>query len=337
MSYIAYLDMLGTQGFCGDPEEYYTKITNFSKAISQCVNCLENKGKIGFFSDSAYIECCELKPILTFLLALRSRMCSEGLFFNCAITKGQLGISDPHGSDNNLFGVLFSNSQIAKVYVVQNQFKGIGIFLSDDIVEEIEQHKLPFTVVKSFYLPDIDKPPVMYNDLSIDLNYKYYTYYADNTLRSIISAQMAALSNSKKHGRYYVSLLGTIINSVSCENLKWDRTKHKFITAPTIFNLIFGLASDSDGFPEILGLDSLCIMVVNRAYRSENITDFERSDIAMTVMNLELFKNKYKNNMENLPKVFDDEAYREQFISYYMENIRNEAVDRIINKSTYCE
>ena len=61
VSYIAFLDMLGTTGFCRNPDEYYEKISKFNIQIHQCSIEIGDTGKIGVFSDSAYVESTSLR------------------------------------------------------------------------------------------------------------------------------------------------------------------------------------------------------------------------------------------------------------------------------------
>ena len=80
MSYIAYLDLLGTRGFCEDSEVYYKNISNFSHSVETLAPILGKAGRICIFSDCVYIECSQLEKILQFLTQLRLMLIGDNLF-----------------------------------------------------------------------------------------------------------------------------------------------------------------------------------------------------------------------------------------------------------------
>ena len=92
MSYIAYLDLLGTKSFCEEEELYYDKINKFSDTVVSLSSILGKSGKIGIFSDSVYVECSQIEKILEFLTVLRTMLIGDDLFFNAALSSGTLGV-----------------------------------------------------------------------------------------------------------------------------------------------------------------------------------------------------------------------------------------------------
>ena len=106
MGYITFLDLLGTKDFCGTPEIYNTNISIFYKEVQTISYRLKGTGKIGIFSDCLYAESEDLKPILDFLISLRKRLCAQKLFFNAALTKGEIGIVILHAQEMKIFSEL---------------------------------------------------------------------------------------------------------------------------------------------------------------------------------------------------------------------------------------
>jgi hypothetical protein len=335
-SYIAYLDMLGTQGFCGSPDVYYEKITDFYQELQQCSIFLEKEGKagkVGFFSDSAYIESSDLECMVIFLERFRNRLCSKGLFFNGALQTGKLGIIDPRekNKDLPLFGVVFTNNNLAKVYVEQNKFKGIGIHLSDEVVFDMSASGLSDHIVDSIYLPEPNSKPVEYKDLKVELSFDGFRRYEQCFLVKVINACLLAYSSSQKYGRYYISLLACVVNSSNCNYIEWDHDKHRFLNAPLIFNAILDLAKGDADIPKVAGIEYLCLLVVYKAY--EKLSDIDKQDLTEAVHKLPIFSIKYANDLEQIPKLLDKNDTREQFITLYQKYLVQISYEKVFGSN----
>ena len=206
MSYIAFLDLLGTKNLSTDDA------TSYSKSISIFTNCLQRSLVEGCeayaFSDCAYLEASTLSQIVSTLYTLRAELLMQQRFFVAAVACGTLNASVV--DKKNLYCQNFSGADISRVYVAQNVLKGIGISIDSTIISKQKRkgHKIPRTDcfwIKSFFVADIDKISEIttFFDLQISQDENDLTAYLDYTLREYRKANI----KSKRYGRYYISLL----------------------------------------------------------------------------------------------------------------------------------
>ncbi len=91
MSYIAFLDLLGTKNLSTDDA------TSYSKSISIFTNCLQRSLVEGCeayaFSDCAYLEASTLSQIVSTLYTLRAELLMQQRFFVAAVACGTLNAS----------------------------------------------------------------------------------------------------------------------------------------------------------------------------------------------------------------------------------------------------
>ena len=91
MSYIAFLDLLGTKNLSTDDA------TSYSKSISIFTNCLQRSLVEGCeayaFSDCAYLEASTLSQIVSMLYTLRAELLMQQRFFVAAVACGTLNAS----------------------------------------------------------------------------------------------------------------------------------------------------------------------------------------------------------------------------------------------------
>lgn len=335
MGYITFLDLLGTKDFCGTPEIYNKNISIFYKEAQTHSYRLKGSGKVGIFSDCLYAESSDLKQILDFLVSLRKRLCARRLFFNAALTTGEIGIVNPACSkDNNFFGVAFEKSDIADLYMKQNQFKGIGIWVDKSLHKEIKKIS-GYRLIRSVYLQEIDTAQFEpYYDIAFEFKNKVYDGYEASLVKTVFNECLLAYTKSKRYGRYYLSIIATLINSYSDNDLSWNLVKSNFDQCPMIYNIIMKLAEDNGkSYPFIQGLEMLCLLIVDNAFLHKEITDIDRSRIVKKFMSYECLKKPYSYSINMLPNVFSSKENRDRFIQIYQENIVNAQVDDLFKKS----
>lgn len=99
MSYIAFLDLLGTKNLSTDDA------TSYSKSISIFTNCLQRSLVEGCeayaFSDCAYLEASTLSQIVSTLYTLRAELLMQQRFFVAAVACGTLNASVVDSIDKN--------------------------------------------------------------------------------------------------------------------------------------------------------------------------------------------------------------------------------------------
>ena len=330
MGYITFLDLLGTKDFCGAPEIYNTNISIFYKEAQANSYRLKGVGKIGTFSHCLYAESKELRPMLDFLVSLRKSLCAQKLFFNAALTKGEIGIVNPTCSrDENFFGVAFERSDIASLYMKQNQFKGIGIWVDKELYSEINAIK-SYRLVRSVFLPDVNaKRFQVYYDIAFELKNKVYDKYEVAVVKRVFNECLLAYTKSRRYGRYYLSIIATLINSYKDNKLSWNLLKSEFDQCPLIYSIVMRLAEDNGKiYPIIQGLDMLCLLIVDNVFKHKEITEIDRSRIVKKFMSFECLKKPYAYSINDLPEdVFSEDINRKRFIQIYQENIVNAQVD----------
>ena len=335
MGYIAYLDLLGTKDFAGDPDVYSSNITIFYREAKTLSHYLKDaKGRIGIFSDCLYAECADLEAMLNFIVALRGRLTVQQLFFNAAITCGDIGVVNQAKSDNdNFFGVAFEKSDIARVYMKHNKFKGIGIWVDEEIVKDLNMKKTAqYEIVRSVYVQEMESQLyVPYYDVAFKFDNRIYDCYEDECIKVILNSCLLAYAKSKKYGKYYLSILATLINSHSDYQLQWDNKNRKFRNSPLIYHIIMKLAADyGKEYPEIQGIEVLCLLIINNAFSNKNITGNDRKSIVSEFMRYDCLRKAYSYSINSLPNVFSGDN-KDIFIQIYQEIIVRSQVAELVN------
>ena len=92
-TYIAYLDVLGTKNSSEneDFDEYIKLIICFQNSLVRSSYLLDDKGKIYFFSDCAYIESQSINSLISMLGSIRQNLFDDDIFIRGALIKGKLG------------------------------------------------------------------------------------------------------------------------------------------------------------------------------------------------------------------------------------------------------
>ncbi|MCD7825538.1 MAG: hypothetical protein LUH14_06225 [Clostridiaceae bacterium] len=339
MGYIAFLDLLGTKDFSGNPAVYTEKISCFYEAAKECSYHLNGVGNVGIFSDCLYAESKELLNLVRFLTSLRDRLCSQRIFFAAALMKGTIGVvKQAKAKQDNFFGVAFENSMIADVYIKQTQFKGIGIFVDKPIKAEVEN--LPgVKVVKSAFMKDIESGEIIiYYDIAYNLKNDEYAGYEQSMLKVIVNQCLLAYTQSDRFGRYYLSILATILNSCADEDIRWDGSKNDFSKCPLIFSIIMKMAENpGEVYSQIKGLDLLCLVILNAVFNHEDIGDIDRKMIVKKIMAYECLEEKYSHSINKLPQKIFDNSNRERIIEIYQSDVVSHQVDELFRVKSNLE
>jgi len=158
-NFICYLDLLGIKELARyDKKGYNSAMFTFREQLffhAAVFNNPENSinSHIYFFSDCAFIESDSLVTILNYLRSLRKQLnSSKNHFFTAAVTSGELKAVSFNGQksiikkDPNLYylddranflsGTIFNSDDVSKVFIIQNSFKGIGVFIDNSCLEK---------------------------------------------------------------------------------------------------------------------------------------------------------------------------------------------------------
>lgn len=359
MSFIAYLDLLGTKGLCEEENLYYKKIRKFSEAVEDLSPIIGQTGKIGIFSDCVYVECAHLNKILQFLTELRTILIGDDLFFNAALTSGELGVESITSSqinkktenndesdiaqkrESNIFGVRFTNKEIATIYCKQTTFRGVGIWIEPDLVEDIKT--TDYIVTPSLYYSKEKKngntifEPKEYFDISLfgkpNPNDPFDSKRKQNILSIIIKTLYSSHCKSPHYSAYYVSILINIIRSCTEESIRWNRNDKVFENGSIVFNILYKFLCECDNyFNNLIGLDSMVLAFLNEIYNCKSILSYDKADITeLFIKNFKCIKSKYQYNLDIVPKEPFTNNNRKLFINFCNDNMASQFVDGIMD------
>ena len=342
--YIAYLDLLGTKGFCEDEELYYNNINRFSNAVEDLSPIIGKTGKIGIFSDCVYIECAHLEKILQFLTELRNTLIGDNLFFNAALTSGKLGVeSVKKDDDSHLFGVRFTNKEIAGIYCKQINYRGVGIWIDPKILTDVNETS--FKLVKSIYYSKEKKngktifEPREYDDIAIFDNSrsggsidKFDKKRKKCILSIIIKVLYCSHCKSPNYSAYYISLLINIIRTCNTKDLIWNRTTENFEKYDIDFSIMYNFLFEADEYlSSLVGLDNMVLALLNQIFISKNITSYDKSNITELFMKKFSCLKKYIYSLDTIPSEPFTEENKKDFINYCNENMARKFVDGIMD------
>ena len=339
MSYISYFDLLGTRGFCEEPNIYYDNIVKFYEIVQQ-VSCLlkddQESGGVAIFSDCAYAQSSSLNRLLSFVVGVRDRLMAQGLFFNAAIKKGNLGISSIESSNKSrpAIGVIFKDSQIASLYILQSQFKGIGIFIDRELIDEVNQNT-DFKTSKCFFLEEtfelgnkIILPKVYYD---VKLRNNSYTKEIEHTLDILYRNFYSAYIKSPHFGMYYVSILCNFLRS-SDNIFEWDYKKKTFSIQPLEFKSIWTMLKNNS-ITDLPGIEYLALIMVDVVYSSNISTDIMvLKNFTQDLLQIESVERKFIHSLNNLPRDLFSEGNRERFIRYCQDYLSSSFVERVFEE-----
>lgn len=216
-NYIAFFDLLGIKAIASyNNELYFENINTFQNVLKDCSNKLVGtKYAIRAFSDCAYIECDNIKKLFDYLIELRETLFMKEIFFNAAITKGNLE-SRPLTNNDNITCISFNSPETVKVYSMQNSFSGIGVYVDSDIFKSLDEPLRYKYIARSAYcIYDKDE---LYNKYEsyYDLKYKNIT---PALMKFLLMNYIKTIALNKKASRYYLSAILTCINQLSYEAL----------------------------------------------------------------------------------------------------------------------
>lgn len=249
IKYNCYLDLLGIKELAKySSEKYFAAIDKFSKTIFKASHTFTQNGnsqnsKVYFFSDCAFLESDSLKSILDYLMSLRYELTknSPAYFYIAAVSthsleaftitgeqltsynQNNVQLSEEYktlleGHESFLVGTVFNSRNISKVYILQNNFKGIGIYIDSDAIKSweiflkatkpktFENEKKAFHnkyISDSFYFP-IANSNIAYRFYDIKLTKEERS---ESNFNEIISRYHNANTKNSKYGRYYLSIL----------------------------------------------------------------------------------------------------------------------------------
>lgn len=308
--YMAYFDLLGTKSVASSEDYYFESINIFRKRLIDNIIYLQsynNLYNVSFFSDCCYVESKELSCLLQYLENLRNDLIAKHLFFNCAIIKtdyndnfSSFESTERGESDKRIVGTLFSDSVISNVYNAQNRFKGVGVWIEPRIIKEdiLVDNNLKKVITNSFYVDDLDQNMHIseYYDIKLNLN---GSPIEKDCLNSIIKSYFFACCETPRAGRYYSSLLITIINSDDNE-IHWNIKQKCFENTSYIIELIYKILRDPMQYKILTGFVYVAFAFINRIYNSD-LDNVAKAEITNKFLEENAIGNSFLTDMNHIP------------------------------------
>ncbi len=255
-NYISFFDLLGTKAIASyNPKLYFENINSFQQALQGCSSILENSNfQIKAFSDCAYVESNDLALLLEYLQNLREILFMKQIFFNAAVTKGQLKSPIQDNTNERIVCVSFRSPETVKVFTMQSQFYGIGVFIDRQMCSDDCKTVWQKYIVNSAYC--IGETDGVYNKFAPFYDLKYNSVSLQ-LVKFLLMNYLKTITLNKKAARYYLSALLTCINQLSYDSLVGEylplfSNKSVFDSNKTLFN---------DMIP-------IHLMLINRLYNS---------------------------------------------------------------------
>ncbi len=213
MSYISFLDMVGTRAKASISNEEYAKAIRDLHETMKAVATSLDGCKVYGYSDNAYIEVNGLENMILFLRDLRMRLMVKHHFFNAAVDKGELRqriITIPANKGSSMS---FTSPATVNIYMEQSKFTGIGVSLSQDVVDDLEKAQMTSAYCSSIYKGKEANEFYSIYDVS-------YDPIGVEDLKYMISEYALTTIMNRRAGRYYVTPIISMIRSLDLDVLK---------------------------------------------------------------------------------------------------------------------
>lgn len=218
MPYIAFLDMVGTKSYASiSNDEYANAINAFHKEMANVAKRFNNCQIYGY-SDNAYIEVEKLDDMIQFMRRLRRRLMSKHFYFNAAVGRGSLCHVKVDMPQDKGFSMSFTSPSTVNVYMAQSKFTGIGVYLTQDVVDDLNSEQLHNEFCSSIYKPKYQDAFCSIYDISYD------TIGLDE-LNYILSDYALATILDREAGRYYITPVISMIRNIDIDAFHEDVSK----------------------------------------------------------------------------------------------------------------
>lgn len=213
MSYVSFLDMVGTRSNALISNEEYTRsIKDLHETMKAVATSLDGC-KVYGYSDNAYIEVDNLGNMVLFLKNLRKHLMDKHRFFNAAVGKGELKQKIITIPANKGSSMSFTSPATVNIYMEQSKFTGIGVSLSQEVIDDLNKAQMTNSYCCS-----------VYKEKEGDVFYSIYDLSYDpigiEELNYMLSEYALTTIMSRRAGRYYVTPIVSMIRSLDLDTLK---------------------------------------------------------------------------------------------------------------------
>lgn len=337
MPYIAYFDLLGTKELCDNSDGYFENMNKFYEIVIHKSEVFDTYGKVGVFSDCAYVESNDLQLMLDFLSRTFEELLVNGIFMSCALQEGTLRIVFNNGADpERLSAIKFDSPDIAKLYLAQSKFKGIGIHIDPNLEEKVR--KAGYNVTKCVFIDRVERHnsiefiPVVYTDLML-LESRYGEKSIAQTAERVYRSMYSAYVKSPRYGAYYISVLSNMIRSY-CKNLKWNMHDQKFSSDSVVANSILNMLNSSNELRDFPCLEYLALVLLDEIYICGKFDDSEMHSITRMVVSIERVNRYFVHSLTEIPRelfhISNKFNCREYFIQICQDDLSAAFIDKLM-------
>ncbi|MDE6605130.1 MAG: hypothetical protein K2K85_03800 [Clostridia bacterium] len=212
-TFIAFFDLLGVKSTAEyDFKLYFNYINRFQSHLQDLVKG-HNEVEIYAFSDCAYLESESLSSLLQILRDLRRVLFLERIYFNAAVTEGSLNATKKSGEKIDF--TLFKSASTVKVFSLQVNFTGIGIFI-DEHIKKYMKGNLKKLLIESAYCVNFEPKGISTFNKFLDVK---FIEVSNQLLKYLIEQYLSTMTLNVKASRYYLSAINTLINQVDFDDL----------------------------------------------------------------------------------------------------------------------
>lgn len=271
MKCIAFLDLVGTCSSAALSNCQYTEVIDDFNSVLKQVDTYHDC-KIFGYSDNAYIETNDLYTMIELLSKLRVLLQDRHRYFTAAIDCGSLEAEKIDFKKG--FSMKFTAPSTVDIYLKQRKLSGIGMSLSNEIVEHLKQDGKKNLFCQSIFQPcfcengEIQVVPVF------DIAYERVLV---RRLEFIISDYLLTAASNERAGRYYLTPIISMIKSLDLNTIFDNSTNIigllSFSNVPKAFRQLSFNKKYSMFFLFALADRTLDIMLHHDRFKAEQICE----------------------------------------------------------------
>lgn len=317
MSYIAFIDVLGVRSSAMiSNNEYLRMINKFNDAlinVSKYFDC-----RIYAYSDNAYIEIKNLSNMIKLFKKLREILMADHMYFVGAVDVGALSDQQINYSNERVNSMKFISTGAVDIFKTQSNFSGIGILLSNKVIEDMNKENL-----KSCYTPSIYKKRENNNETQCYLS-MYDLSYDPVGLRKItnvVSDYLISVATNESAGKYYITPIISMIKNLDKNIIINDLKKLIMILCFKKIPEEFKKLSNNSYYSKLF-IYALIDYVLSLNTDSDiytlieiNGVNFETSQKCKEIIELcEISREELINDLPNIPLSVISYAHKNDFI-----------------------
>lgn len=319
MPYIAFVDMIGTRSAAMiSNEEYTDAINDFNNSIKQVSSFCQCK--VYGYSDNAYIQIETLSDMIMFFRILRDTLMNKHRYFTAAVDRGSLDAERVSMPNAKGFSMKFTAPSTVDIYMQQCVFSGIGISLSQKVVEDLQSQGMQIDFCQSVF----QKSPI--NNSGIETAPFYDLSYNSvilEKLQYIVSDYLITAAINERASRYYitpvVSMIKCLDKNILIKNLDDIISLLSFKTVPEAFRNLSNNRKYSLCFLFALIEFTLSLREKDKSIDATKICE-------RVVKGYDIEHNELVTTLPSISTAIISNAHKHQFLNIVY-NMRNQKID----------